>query len=170
MAETDEELADDAALWRFSVAFYERLGVSEALIALQDHAGLDVNLMLFALWIGASGRGRLTSGELAIADLIVRPIRTDIVEPLRALRRKLKSDPDTDVQHLREGIKALEIAAEKAIQKRLGRAARSAGGVADPAVRTAAAVANLALCLGSKAARSPEAATLAEALEAFVDG
>ena len=170
MAETGEEVSDNAALWCFSLAFYERPGVSEALIALQDHAGLDVNLMLFALWIGASGRGRLTSGELAIADLIIRPIRTDIVEPLRALRRKLRSDPDTDVQHLREGIKALELAAEKAIQKRLGRPARAADGGADPAARTAAAVANLALYLGSEMARSREAARLAEVLEAFVQG
>ena len=32
------ELLDSEALWRFSLAFYARPGVSEALIALQDHA------------------------------------------------------------------------------------------------------------------------------------
>ena len=49
---------DEEALWRFSLAFYARPGVAEALIALQDRAGLDVNLMLFALWLGVSGRSR----------------------------------------------------------------------------------------------------------------
>ena len=34
------EPSDDEALWRFSLAFYARPGVSEALIALQDRAGL----------------------------------------------------------------------------------------------------------------------------------
>src|SRR4249920_2076160 len=117
------KLCDEEALWRFSLAFYARPCVSEALIALQDRAGCDVNLMLFALWLGVSGRN-LTKEELAIADRIARSIKANIVEPLRALRRKLRADPDLDIQHLREGIKALELTAEKAIQVRLGRTAR----------------------------------------------
>src|SRR6516162_9111146 len=112
------EPPDGEPLWRFSVAFYARPGVSEALIALQDRAGCDVNLMLFALWLGVSGRGRLTKKELATAARIARPIAADIVGPLRGLRRKLRSDPDADVQRLREGIKALELAAEKIVQSR----------------------------------------------------
>ena len=169
MIEAAGKLCDDEALWRFSLAFYARPCVSEALIALQDRAGCDVNLMLFALWLGVSGRS-LTKEELAIADRIARPIRADIVEPLRALRRKLRADPDADVQRLREGIKALELAAEKVIQVRLGRSARPGGSGADPAARAAAARANLALYLGPEIACSREAATIGEALEAFVRG
>ena len=170
MAEADQKLSDDAALWRFSLAFYGRPGVSEALIALQDRAGCDVNLMLFALWAGASGRGRLTCEELAIANGIACPIRANIVEPLRTLRRRLKPDPDADVQHLRQGVKVLELAAEKVIQDRLGRTARPPLGDADPAARTRAACANLALYLGPEMARSPEAATIGKALEVFLRG
>ena len=162
------ELSDSEALWRFSLAFYARPGVSEALIALQDHAGCDVNLMLFALWLGVSGRSRLTKAELAIAGRIARPISADIVEPLRALRRKLRSDPDADVQRLRQGIKALELAAEKVIQDRLGRTVRPTLGDSDPAARTEAACANLGLYLGPEMARSSEAATIAKALEVFL--
>ena len=58
MIEAAGKLCDDEALWRFSLTFYARPGVSEALIALQDRAGFDVNLMLFALWLGVSGRRR----------------------------------------------------------------------------------------------------------------
>ena len=170
MTESAGELSDDNPLWRFSLGFYERSGIAEALIALQDRADLDVNLMLFALWVGASGRGRLTGEELAIADRLVRPIRADIVEPLRALRRKLKPDPDADVRRLREGVMALELAAEKVIQERLGRTAAPAIGDADPAARAATARANLALYLGPKMARSSEAATIGKALEGFLRG
>ena len=168
MTEPAEKLCDDEALWRFSVAFYTRPGVSEALIALQDRAGCDVNLMLYALWLGVCRGSRLTREELASADRIARPIRSDIVEPLRALRRKLRADRDADVQRLREGVKALELAAEKIVQVRLGRSARSAGSSADPAARVAAAHANLARYLGPEIARSAEAATIGEALEAFI--
>ena len=107
---------------------------------------------------------------MAIADRIARPIGTDIVEPLRALRRKLSSAPDRDVQRLREGIKALELAAEKVIQDRLGCAARPAFGDADPAARAAAACANLALYLGPEMTRGAEAAAIAEAVEVFLRG
>jgi uncharacterized protein (TIGR02444 family) len=169
MIEAAGKLCDDEALWRFSLAFYARPGVPEALMALQDRAGFEVNLVLFALWLGVSGRS-LTKEELASADQIARPIRADVVEPLRALRRKLRADPDVDVQHLREGIKALELAAEKVIQVRLGRTARPGGRGADPAVRAAVARANLALYLGPEIAHSREAVTIGEALEAFVRG
>src|SRR5262249_17930336 len=82
------ELATDA-LWRFSLAFYAAPGVAEALLTLQDEEGLDVNQMLFALWFGLSGRGRLDKDALAAADRAVGTIRTNIVEPLRSLRKRL---------------------------------------------------------------------------------
>jgi len=164
------EPPDEAALWHFSLEFYSCPGVSEALIALQDRAGRDVNLVLFALWLGVSGRGRVTNEELENADRIVRPIRAEIVEPLRALRRKLRSDPDTDIQRLREGVKALELAAERIVQRRLARIAGSPVSDADPASRVEAAYANLALYLGSGMAGSPEAAIIGKALEGFLGG
>jgi uncharacterized protein (TIGR02444 family) len=49
-------MSEDEAFWCFSLAFYERPGVADALIALQDRDGFDVNLVLFALWLGISGR------------------------------------------------------------------------------------------------------------------
>ena len=169
MTDATGEPPDGESLWRFSLAFYAHPGVSEALIELQDRAGFDVNLMLFALWLGVSGRGRLTKEELAIATRIVRPIGADIVEPLRELRRKLRSDPDADVQRLREGIKALELAAEKIVQNRLARIAGPAGR-ADLVQRAAAAHANLALYLGRKMTGSSEAATIGTALEVLLRG
>ena len=59
----DESAEND--LWRFSQDFYRLPGVASALIALQDRAGLDVNLMLFALWLGVTGRSPLDHAGLA---------------------------------------------------------------------------------------------------------
>lgn len=170
MTEASGEPPDGEALWGFSLAFYARSGVSEALIALQDRVGCDVNLMLFALWLGVSGRSGLTSDGLAAADLIVRPITADIVEPLRTLRRKLKSDRDVDVQSLREEVKRLELRAERIVQHRLAGIAGPRSGEVDPAARMATAHANFVLYLGPEMAHSAEARTILEALGAFVRG
>ena len=93
-------------------------------------------------------------------------IRKEIVEPLRALRRGLRRHPDEDVQRLREGVKALELGAEKLAQTRLARLAGPPTDLA-PEARLAAARANLALCVGPQKAQGAEAAIIQEALAAF---
>jgi uncharacterized protein (TIGR02444 family) len=155
-------------LWRFSQAFYAWPGVSEALIALQDRAGLDVNLMLFALWRGVSGRSRLSNAELAIAECRAGPITAAIIVPLRALRRQLRSDPDADVQRLRERIKRLETAAERIVQHRLARIAGTPANDTSAAAREAGALTNLALYLGPRITLGTEAAGIREALCGFL--
>jgi uncharacterized protein (TIGR02444 family) len=159
--------AENEAFWRFTLAFYQRPGVSDALIALQDRDGFDVNLVLFALWLGISGRGALGGDALAAAEQVAGTLRSEIVEPLRRLRRKLRHHPDGDVQRLREGVKELEIAGEKLVQERLARLAGSGCAQTDPGGRRAAAHASLVLYLGKKGVRSKEAAVIEEALDAF---
>jgi uncharacterized protein (TIGR02444 family) len=165
MADAAAEPPEDDALWRFSLAFYAFPGVAQALITLQDRDRLDVNLMLFALWLGVSGRGRLSSDGLALADRAISTIRVEIVEPLRALRRRLRRDPDADVQRLRESVKALELEAEKLAQRRLAGPSR---GETSPADRLAAAHENFALYLGRKKVCGAEAVVIRKALEVFV--
>ena len=105
--------------WRFSLAFYARPGIPDALIALQDRAGLDVNLMLFALWRGAMHGQGLQASELRAAAAAIAPLRREIVGPLRELRRRLKPVGDADIQALRRRVLGLELAAERAVQSRL---------------------------------------------------
>jgi uncharacterized protein (TIGR02444 family) len=162
-----EKTTEAEVFWRFSVAFYERPGVADALIALQDRDGFEVNLILFALWLGISGRGTLGGDTLSAAERIAATLRREIVEPLRRLRRKLRHHPDRDVQRLREGVKALELAGEKLVQERLARLAGSGCTKTDPRGWRAAAHANLALYLGREGVRSKEAAVIEEALDAF---
>ena len=92
------------------------------------------------------------------------------MRPLRALRRNLRSDPDADVQRLRERIKRLEIAAEGIIQHRLARIAGTPAHDTAPTARAAAARMNLALYLGPRIGDSAEAARIQAAVEAFLQG
>lgn len=150
-------------MWRFSLALYARPGVAEALIALQDRAGCDVNLVLFALWLGAARGHRLDRTELAAGETAVAPIGHDIVAPVRQLRRRLKTAPAADLQDLRRRLLALELAAERRVQYRLADAAAAPISTGD---RGEAAAANLAVALGAEA-QSPEAAVLRQALAAL---
>jgi len=146
--------------WQFSLAFYALPGVAEALLSLQDRHGRDVNLILFALWLGLSRRGHLAAAGLAAAQEAIREVRLDIIEPLRRLRRELKPNPAADVQRLRENIKELELEAEKAAQQRLAALAGAAVDGIAPADGLEAAAANLALYLGPALADSAEASAI----------
>jgi uncharacterized protein (TIGR02444 family) len=164
LATSENEEPASEAFWGFSLAFYAIPDVAEALITLQDRDGFDVNLMLFALWIGVSGRGRHDRDGLMAADRAVCEVRAEIVQPLRTLRRRLAQCPETDVQELRRAVKALELAAEKIVQTRL---ARLAGPVCAKTGDVAAAHANLAAYLGPSSAASAEAAIIRGAINQF---
>lgn len=166
-AESPTEPSAADALWRFSLDFYARPGVCEALIALQDRDGRDVNLMLFALWLGLSGRPLFTSPAVAAAEREVATIRAEIAEPLRRVRRRLKREPAPDIQDLRRRIEALEIEAEKAAQLRLAATAGVATNGLPLAARLSAAAGNLATYLGPVSTASAEAAALLRSLAAF---
>ena len=52
----------DHPFWDFSLIVYMTPGVGPACVALQEAHELDVNIVLFCLWAGASGRGALGGG------------------------------------------------------------------------------------------------------------
>ena len=169
MAEPAAEAPGGDALWQFSLAFYAVPGVADALISLQDREGLDVNLILFALWFGLSGHGRLDRNRLAAADRAICMIRTEIVEPLRSLRRRLRNYSDEEVQRLREDVKALELAGEELVQSRLARLAGEVRSDAPLKRRLADACANFALYVGPDDATGTAARFIQEALATFAD-
>lgn len=157
-------------LWRFAAAFYAQPGVAAALIALQDRDRLDVNLILFTLWHGVSGRGRLDRQQLAAAERAIRALRGEVIEPLRSLRRRLKANADPDIGRLREAIVALEIEAERAALYRLAASAAALPDAEpDRAACIAAARVNFLLCLGA-AAIPAEAAIIHDRLAPFLCG
>lgn len=151
------------ALWRFSLLVYTRPGVADALIRLQDRAGHNVNLILFALWLGLCEGTRLDAAGLERARAAMAGLDRDVVAPLRRLRRALKADRDPDVRALRRRVLALEIAAERRVLARLAGTAPSPAGRAGD--RQAFADANLGLVLGGDIG-SAEAALILKAAAA----
>lgn len=104
--------SDLNALTGFAVATYQRPGVAPACLLLQDRLGVDVTVLLHAMHIAAS-RGRFAGiDELEAADGRVAAWRAQVVQPLRTLRRHLKSVAPKSV--VREKVKAAELEAELA--------------------------------------------------------
>jgi uncharacterized protein (TIGR02444 family) len=102
--------------WDFSVTLYDKPGVAPACLALQERHGVDVNALMFCLWLAASGRGPVPREELAASFAAVTAWHAQVVRTLRPLRQRLKFgfDPVTAelVQGLRARIQKIEIDAE----------------------------------------------------------
>ena len=100
----------------YALALYAREGVSSACLLLQERTGLDVNILLFAAWMGAV-RGRAVGPEeIGEAQALVADWHREVVRPLRAMRRRLKTGPapapSERTAKLRENLQGLEIRAE----------------------------------------------------------
>jgi uncharacterized protein (TIGR02444 family) len=116
----DTETKSGSPFWRFSLGFYRRPGVAEACIALQEEAGVDVNLLLFLLWHAAQ-RHQLAVAEIAALEQKIGAWREAAVIPLRAIRRALKAPfalvEAGTAEAFRNRIKAVELEAERLQQE-----------------------------------------------------
>jgi uncharacterized protein (TIGR02444 family) len=115
-----EPSSQGSPFWRFSLQFYRLPKVADACIALQEEAGVDVNLLLFLLW-QARQRRRLSTVDVAALEAKIAPWRDATVIPLRSVRRSLKSpqslvEPPT-AEAFRNRIKAVELEAERLQQE-----------------------------------------------------
>ncbi len=137
----------ESAFWQFSLAFYARPQVADACLELQDCAGIDVNVMLYLLFLATQNR-ELSSDDVARIDATIAGWREQVVLPLRNVRRALKPGippcDRTDTDELRSAVKRIELDAERIEQETIERlaAAESTGHVATS--RLDAARANLA--------------------------
>jgi uncharacterized protein (TIGR02444 family) len=159
---TEATAANETPFWRFSLHFYRQAGVAEACIALQDECGVDVNLLLFLLWLAASRR-QLSAANIKDLDAAVCNWRQLTIVPIREVRRKLKGAATLVEANKQEGfrtkVKAIELEAERLQQEALyshslGRSA-PLGSEAAPAV---AARANLTAYEQILAVRFPKVA------------
>ena len=160
--------SEDEAFWRFSLAFYERPGVVRG----SDRAAGPRRLRcqpdsVCAVAWDLGARIRSAAIPWRRRERVAGTLRSEIVEPLRSLRRKLRHHPDRDVQRLREGVKALELAGEKLVQDRLARLAGSGRAKTDPAAGEPPPMPISRSISAGKGFSSKEAAVIAEALDAF---
>jgi uncharacterized protein (TIGR02444 family) len=139
--------------WLFSLRYYDDARIQIACLELQDRYGGDVNVALYLLWHARTG-SCLTDADVMRIDSSVAAWRTEVVQPIRAMRRTLKEVallPDLELQMtFRDKIKCLELEAEKAEQAILAQVEIKALDTREP---TSAARHNLAaygrtLCAG----------------------
>ena len=99
------------SFWDFSVRIYQKPGVKQACLDLQDDYGLDVVFLFFCIWVGIS-RGEFEDGLYAKGAQFSTSWATAVVVPLRGARRWV-GDLDAAQMELRERIKAAELDAER---------------------------------------------------------
>jgi uncharacterized protein (TIGR02444 family) len=147
--------------WRFSLRLYRAPGVGDACIALQEEAGVDVNLLLFLLW-QATQRRALTASDVMSLDQTIGGWRDTAVIPLRNVRRTLKSapglvDPNT-AEAFRTRIKAVELEAERLQQEAMYALAATMPAGRDATSPVEAASSNVAAYETMRAVAFPKAA------------
>jgi len=112
-------MTDTAApqpIWDFVLGYYRQPGVSEAAIALQDSAGVDVNMILFLMWLSGQGK-TLAEPDMRKLSEASRAWQHSIVVPIRNIRRLLKENAPFVEQEIalayRKKVQALELEGEQ---------------------------------------------------------
>jgi uncharacterized protein (TIGR02444 family) len=103
-------------LWDYALAAWERPGVSQTCLELQDREGQCVALLLWAAWALTQGR---PVGAMVIAQAVdlARTWEVGVIAPLRATRRALaKLEPGGAA---RAAARTAELAAERSLLEAL---------------------------------------------------
>ena len=100
----------------YALSVYGQPGVAEACLLLQDRAGVDVVVLLHAMYLLDAKGVALDEQALASAEARVGSWRREVTAPLRALRAALKPGfaglPPASVEQTRQKIKDAEREAE----------------------------------------------------------
>lgn len=147
--------------WNFSLGIYRSPQVQKACLELQDGCGVDVNIMLFMLYLASCGR-QLTAADVGRLLSVIDPWKASVVVPLRTARRALKEPPaQFDAKGsdaLRQSIKTAELEAERLQQDALYHAFGPKAWPQAPVAPQLAANANLGSyghALGRELAQAP---------------
>jgi len=106
----------EVVFWDFSLALYRQPGVQEACLDLQDHAGLDVNLLLYCCWAGQGGHV-FTHNELRRLQGLSANWQGGILRPFRQIRQRIGKESDAEGCYA--AAKSLELQLERLEQSRL---------------------------------------------------
>ena len=160
-----DDSAQDTAFWDWALRAYAAPGVQEICLQLQDTAGQNVPLLLWAAWTAATGRPIDEDAVEGACDC-ARAWDAAAISPLRAVRRTLKgTNPDMDNaarENLREAVKAVELASERHMMAGLQALVPAEPGPPLPALDALVAVARI----WSRVVPRPALTTLAERLPA----
>lgn len=122
-------------LIEFALALYADKRVAGPLLEWQERFGVDINVIIYAAWLGAEKSALASDQSIRMVDAAVAQWREQVVVPLRRARKWLKAHEDFDEQsrHIRRDVKRVELEAELASLRRLAIAPppRAEGGDAD---------------------------------------
>src|SRR5690606_306589 len=113
-----------------SLRVYAAPGVAEECLEVQDKLGIDVNVMLYAAWLGATRGIAFEQADMQRIDAAVGAWSSGVVQPLREVRRKLRRLPEIserNVQSLRKQVANVELFSEQLEQAMLYRLADDIG-------------------------------------------
>jgi uncharacterized protein (TIGR02444 family) len=144
-------LADiDNPFWQYSLRIYAAPGVAPECLELQERLGLDVNVVLFAAWLGLARGVALQAADLERIATATAGWSGDVVKALRTVRKGLKplaENPDSAYAALRKRVASAELLAEQIEQAQLYAMAETLGVAAPAGLPTARA--NIAAILAA---------------------
>ena len=133
-------------LWDWALTAYAADGVADACLELQDAAGQNVPLLLWAGWCAAEGRAPDADALEAAGDT-ARAWQETAIAPLRIVRKALKTRApdleDTDREAVRTQVKAVELDAERRLLSALEGLAPAPSGPPRPPIDTLVAAARV---------------------------
>lgn len=134
------------SLWNWATTAYAAGGVEDACLELQDSAGQNIPLLLWAAWCAAEGR-RPDEDVLEAACDAARAWQDAAIAPLRSVRRALKARvpdlDDTAREAVRAQVKAVELEAERRLLGALEALSPAASAPPRPALEALVAVARV---------------------------
>ena len=167
MAEVEAGDAGEA-LKSYALKVYGTQGVPPACLLLQERFGLDVNVLLFAAFLGAVRGEALAPADLDTVAATVGDWHREVVRPLRAVRQRLKTGPtpapDAATGILRGKLQKIEIEAELIELSELGLLATRLGAAAttgSPEARARSAMTVVATGSAHRPFKDDERAALA---------
>ena len=105
-----------SSLWNFAVSIYQKKGVSAACLFLQESCDVDVPLFFCAGFLVVNGKC-FDPSILSTLQKQTSPWQRDVVQSLRVVRQKLKSESYPvqidEGEALRQSVQAAELSAEK---------------------------------------------------------
>lgn len=156
------------ALKSFALKVYGTDGVPPACLLLQERFGLDVNVLLFAAFLGAVRGEALAPADLDTVAATVGDWHREVVRPLRAVRQRLKTGPapapSAATGVLRGKLQKIEIEAELIELSDLGHLAERLGApvaTGAPEARALAAMTVVAVASAHRPLKADERAALA---------
>lgn len=152
---------DNAAdeLWTFAVAIYQDEAAKAHCLSIQARYGLSISILLGGIWAGAQGYGRLGATHLEMAIRRGVEWHREIIDPMRALRWRLRQTPPAGLtgraESLRHRLLDEELEAERIEQRIFLEDFPADAPVADEGERWRDAAANAA-CYTRKSCPQPE--------------